>query len=73
MKALLLEAKSKPCMDCGRTYPHYVMDFDHVRGTKDMNVSAGARNGWSPERLQTEIGKCELVCANCHRIRTFTR
>jgi hypothetical protein len=49
------------------------MDFDHVRGDKLLNVSR-LRNGrlawW---RLLAELKKCEVVCANCHRIRTKLR
>ena len=29
------ELKEKsPCRDCGKFFPYYVMDFDHVRGRK---------------------------------------
>lgn len=64
------EAKlGKPCMDCGGNFPPCAMDFDHVRGEKQFNVGL-AKN---LTQLAKEIAKCELVCANCHRIRTFTR
>lgn len=61
--------RDKPCTDCGQVFPPCVMDFDHVRGTKKFNVGL-AKN---LTQLAQEIEKCELVCANCHRIRTFTR
>jgi hypothetical protein len=67
------ELKKKPCMDCGRVYPPYVMEFDHVRGTKDRSISRAVRDLLSWQRLEAEIAKCDLVCANCHRIRTFAR
>jgi 5-methylcytosine-specific restriction endonuclease McrA len=64
------EAKlDKPCMDCGNIFPPCAMDFDHVHGKKKFNVGL-AKN---LRQLAEEIAKCELVCANCHRIRTFTR
>ena len=63
-------AKDVPCADCGIRYPSYVMDFDHLRD-KDFNVSR--RTAGSLKTLQTEIDKCEVVCANCHRIRTHDR
>lgn len=61
-------AKDKPCKDCGMRYPHYVMDFDHVRGVKVMNVSRLRIS--SMAKLTNEIAKCDVVCSNCHRIRT---
>lgn len=63
--------KEKPCADCGVSYPYYVMDFDHL-GDKEFNISEyTAKYGWA--RLKKEIDKCDVVCANCHRIRTFSR
>lgn len=62
---------NKPCMDCGTQYPPYVMDWDHVRGKKRNVISKMA--GSSKEDLFAEIAKCDLVCSNCHRIRTFNR
>lgn len=66
--------KDRPCMDCNTKYPSYVMDFDHVRGKKSFNigqVTYARSKSWS--KIQEEIEKCELVCANCHRIRTHKR
>jgi hypothetical protein len=59
-----------PCADCGNTFPSYCMDFDHKNNaTKLDNVSFMiSRFSWS--RIEKEIAKCDLVCANCHRIRT---
>ncbi len=72
-KVNLVAAKNKPCMDCGNNYPSFVMDFDHVRGDKVMNVSEMMQHVMPWARIEEEILKCDLVCANCHRIRTFTR
>lgn len=74
ISAYLETIKNKPCIDCGRKYPHYVMDFDHrERSTKVENVGTMRRNGVSLETLRAEIEKCDLVCANCHRIRTHRK
>ena len=63
-----------PCKDCGKHYPPYVMDFDHVKGTKNFDIgNAGHVSTITDSKLQKEIAKCELVCANCHRIRTYGR
>lgn len=69
----LKDLKEKnPCMDCKVSYPYYMMDFDHVRGTKQANV-AELINTLSKKRLNEEIAKCEIVCSNCHRARTYIR
>jgi len=75
MRAILREAKGRPCADCGNQYPPYVMDFDHRDGeTKLFNVSALNSHRWvSIDVLFAEIAKCDLVCANCHRERTHQR
>lgn len=62
----------KTCTDCGLPHPFWRLDFDHL-GSKDVNLSAIAKTGWSNERVMAEIAKCELVCANCHRDRTQAR
>lgn len=73
LKTWLDEVKNKPCTDCGILYPPYVMDFDHTQqGTKLGNVADLVSKG-SLTKLKEEISKCELVCANCHRIRTHNR
>lgn len=63
--------KDHPCVDCGGLFPPYVMDFDHVRGSKVVDLSKLRRA--SIEQIANEAAKCDLVCANCHRVRTFTR
>lgn len=61
-----------PCMDCKKSYPYYVMDFDHVRGRKQKNVSELIVT-LSKKKIDEEIAKCEIVCSNCHRSRTHKR
>lgn len=62
-----------PCADCGITYPFYVMDFDHIRGKKEFNLSRAQNKMASHSRIVDEIKKCEVVCSNCHRERTWKR
>jgi hypothetical protein len=64
--------QSRACKDCRRVYHPDVMEFDHVRGKKLFNIS-DAPYHIAMERLAAEIAKCDLVCANCHRLRTATR
>ena len=62
----------KPCTDCGGTFHIAAMEWDHVpeRGPKLFNIGAG---DYSLAKTLTEIAKCDLVCANCHRVRTWDR
>lgn len=62
--------KSGFCADCGVSGKNYpcILDFDH-KGNKDFQISHYRDKSW--KRVKREIDKCELVCANCHRIRTF--
>lgn len=70
-RAMILGLKSKPCADCKTEWPHYVMEFDHCRGEKLFSIADGA---WkSLARLLAEIAKCDLVCSNCHKVRTHKR
>jgi len=48
------------------------MDFDHVRGQKQANVMELIKS-LSKKKIDLEIAKCEIVCSNCHRIRTYMR
>jgi hypothetical protein len=63
--------KEHPCADCGILYPYYVMDFDHLQN-KLAEVSYLATWGQRGQALE-EIKKCEVVCSNCHRERTYRR
>jgi hypothetical protein len=67
-RAFINSFKDKPCTYCGEQLPPWCMDFDHVRGEKLKNVSHMLYSSFT--RIKAEIDKCELVCANCHRVRT---
>ena len=68
-RAIIAAAKAQPCADCHRHFPGYVMDLDHVRGKKCFEV--GSATFYALKKLYAEIAKCDPVCANCHRVRTF--
>lgn len=66
-------AKQKPCYDCNKEYPPYILEFDHRDPAQKLfTVGSGASSRWAT-RLTEEIAKCDVVCANCHKIRTFKR
>jgi 5-methylcytosine-specific restriction endonuclease McrA len=58
-----------PCRNCGESDP-VVLEFNHVRGRKKYNISDMPRRGYSIAAIQSELAKCEVLCANCHRRRT---
>lgn len=62
--------KAQPCKDCGVKYPTECMDFDHLEN-KEFGI--GDHSVKDIEKILAEIAKCEVVCANCHRIRTKKR
>lgn len=62
------------CTDCGyREHPD-ALEFDHLPGfEKVAGINAMLRRGVGWAKIEAEIAKCEVVCANCHRIRTRHR
>lgn len=68
---LIAILKDIPCADCGQKFHHSVMDFDHGSNLKVGEVSVMARKSGNLERAILESFKCEVVCANCHRVRSY--
>jgi hypothetical protein len=56
------------CIDCGFSEHPYALEFDHVDGPKLFDINRLKRS--TRARLDRELAKCVLRCANCHRIRT---
>lgn len=72
VKNFINQSKNKPCLDCGNRFPPVCMDFDHLLN-KTFNISNCARLTTNLDRIKLEMDKCEVVCANCHRLRTQDR
>jgi hypothetical protein len=73
-KEWMMQLKSSPCLDCGGSFPACCMDFDHVRGGKKKHcIGTMFAHHYSRELILLELEKCDLVCSNCHRIRTRDR
>ena len=70
-RAIVMSSKAVPCQECQQIFPAVCMDFDHVRGVKRFEISEGGSR--CLRTLREEIAKCEIVCANCHRVRTARR
>jgi hypothetical protein len=69
---IIVKAKDVPCKDCKQKFPSYCMDFDHLRDKK-FCIAQATQLGVSFKTLREEIGKCDIVCAVCHRKRTHDR
>lgn len=67
--------KSNPCLDCDNFFHPCQMDFDHrCPKLKEKDVAILANNPRvSIAKMEREIMKCDLVCANCHRLREHYR
>jgi len=64
--------KKVPCYDCGIKHPPIVMDFDHREpNDKIVEVAKAVVANWSLDRILDEVEKCDIVCSNCHRLRTY--
>ena len=74
--SIIREAKARPCTDCGIQLPPPCMDLDHVRGPKLFSPSQWMKAPKLPgmtheEVVREELAKCEVRCANCHRLRHY--
>jgi len=67
------DLKRKPCTDCGNEFHPKAMQFDHLPGFEKVSTVAKLLETGSRRRVLEEIVKCELVCANCHAVRTDKR
>jgi len=68
-RGVLAYLRAHPCVDCGEADLR-VLDFDHVRPGKVAEVArlSGCALRW--DRVEKEIAKCDVRCANCHRRKT---
>jgi len=67
-RTIILYLLDHPCVDCGETDP-LVLDFDHL-GNKENDICRMIQYRRKLERIKTEMAKCEVRCANCHRRKT---
>ena len=72
-KRRLIKLKGGQCQDCKELFVGHpeVFDFDHLKDKEAIISKLIRRASW--ERVLKEADKCELVCSNCHRVRTKRR
>lgn len=63
----------RPCADCGEIFPPCVMHWDHLPGHRKVAEISRMVGNRRRDVVIDELAKCELVCANCHVMRTVRR
>ena len=59
------------CARCGYNEHPAALDFNHLDPSqKTANIAEKCTN-WSWKKLQEEVDKCEVLCANCHRVHSY--
>lgn len=61
------------CFDCEVKYPHYILEFDHRPGHKKIDIVYRVLKKFGEVAAWAEVGKCDVVCSNCHKKRTYLR
>jgi hypothetical protein len=70
---MLDRIRQVPCMDCGHRFPPCSMDFDHRDPASKRSAVMRMIGRAGTARILDEVAVCDIVCANCHRLRTFRR
>ena len=58
------------CVDCGYNADPRALDFDH-KDTSDKTFNLAKGQKYSMAVMMAEVAKCDVRCANCHRIKTW--
>jgi len=61
--------QDKQCCDC-KIKDYRVFEFDHREGTQKKDNIANLMYRYNWQIVLEEINKCDIRCANCHRIKT---
>lgn len=62
--------KEQKCKNCNLS-DFRVLDYHHKNSDKEFNIGDSIRLGYSLEKIKNELAKCECLCSNCHRIKTY--
>ena len=72
LQARVNNLKFKPCMDCEWKFDVHCMQFDHRDPKQKLfSIATAVAQCYEWSRIEQEIKKCDLVCANCHAVRTW--
>jgi hypothetical protein len=75
LRDLVKDIKGVKCNECGKIYPWYCIEADHLpeQESKNGTISHMVSSGVSEDKILEELKKTEPVCVICHRIRTNNR
>ena len=59
------------CAFCGYKEHYAALDFDHINPSEKSGTISQSYNGWGMKKIKDEIRKCQVLCANCHRVKTM--
>jgi len=65
--------QNKGCADCKENYPYWILEFDHTSNDKIAGINTMVRERYPLDVIKKEMEKCEVVCSNCHKNRTWQR
>lgn len=66
-----IEEMGGKCIKCGGEFPFFVYDFHHRNPNEKENEMGNYIDSWSVMKMAQEVVKCDLLCANCHRIEHY--
>jgi hypothetical protein len=67
-KVKVIESLGNCCYDCKKTYPPEVYQFHHINPS-EKDFDWGKMRQLSIAKMEKELSKCVLLCANCHILR----
>lgn len=73
LEELQMFKESQGCQECSTMYPHYVLEFDHRPEFKKLDNVYRVYKKFGKDKAWQEVAKCDVVCANCHKARTWQR
>jgi len=68
LKKESIEYKGGKCLDCNGIFHYAVYDFHH-RDPETKEDNWREIRKWKEPKRKAELDKCDLLCANCHRVR----
>jgi hypothetical protein len=73
LEELHLYKEKHGCFDCRNKFPHYILEFDHKPEFVKIDVVYRVLRNYGAEAAWAEVAKCDVLCANCHKMRTYQR